>query len=65
MLKKVGEESSEVIIAAKNEDKSALVAESGDLIYHLIVLLVERGVALDDVKAELMCRRTEGKRSKE
>jgi phosphoribosyl-ATP pyrophosphohydrolase/phosphoribosyl-AMP cyclohydrolase len=65
ILKKVGEESSEVIIAAKNEDERGLVAESGDLVYHLIVLLVERGVALDDVKAELISRRTEGKRSKE
>ena len=59
ILKKVGEESSETIIAAKNEDRNALTKESCDLIYHLIVLLVERGVALDDVRDELVRRRGE------
>jgi phosphoribosyl-ATP pyrophosphohydrolase/phosphoribosyl-AMP cyclohydrolase len=56
ILKKVGEESSETIIAAKNEDQSALVRETSDLIYHLIVLLVERGVRLDEVRDELSSR---------
>ena len=59
ILKKVGEESSETIIAAKNEDRGALTKESCDLLYHLMVLLVERGVALIDVHDELVRRRGE------
>jgi len=59
ILKKIGEESSETIIAAKNEDKSALVSETADLLYHLLVLLVERGVSLDEVRDELIGRRQE------
>jgi phosphoribosyl-ATP pyrophosphohydrolase/phosphoribosyl-AMP cyclohydrolase len=59
ILKKVGEESSETIIAAKNEDRGALTKESCDLLYHLIVLLVERGVTLADVRDELVRRRGE------
>ena len=59
ILKKIGEESSETIIAAKNEDKSALVYETADLLYHLLVLLVERGVSLDEVQDELSGRRQE------
>ncbi len=59
ILKKVGEESSETIIAAKNEDRGALTKEACDLLYHLIVLLVERGVALTDVRDELVRRRGE------
>jgi phosphoribosyl-AMP cyclohydrolase / phosphoribosyl-ATP pyrophosphohydrolase len=56
ILKKVGEESAETIIAAKNEDTARLVGEVSDLVYHLLVLLVERGVALGDVGAELVRR---------
>jgi len=59
ILKKIGEESSETIIAAKNEDKHALVSETADLLYHLLVLLVERGVSLDEVRDELSERRKE------
>jgi len=59
ILKKVGEESSETIIAAKNEDKPALISETADLLYHLLVLLVERGVSLDEVRDELVGRRQE------
>ena len=59
ILKKIGEESSEIIIAAKNEDRGALAKESCDLLYHLIVLLVERGVTLSDVRDELVRRRGE------
>jgi len=59
ILKKIGEESSETIIAAKNEDRGALAKESCDLLYHLIVLLVERGVTLSDVRDELVRRRGE------
>jgi len=60
ILKKLGEEASETIIAAKNEDKAPLVAESADLLYHFIVLLIARGVSLEDVKNELIARRREG-----
>lgn len=65
ILKKLGEEASETIIAAKNEEEGPLVAESADLLYHLIVLLVSRGVSLDDVAAELISRRKEDKASRE
>src|SRR5262245_2506152 len=53
ILKKVGEESAETIIAAKNEDRSPLTAEVADLVYHLLVLLVARGLSLDEIRAEL------------
>ncbi|HYU99293.1 MAG TPA: bifunctional phosphoribosyl-AMP cyclohydrolase/phosphoribosyl-ATP diphosphatase HisIE [Pyrinomonadaceae bacterium] len=61
ILKKVGEESTETIIAAKNEDSDALIREASDLLYHLIVLLVERGLTLDQVSGELSSRRKKGK----
>lgn len=51
--KKLGEEAVETAIAAVSGDKNALVAESADLLYHLLVLLEARGVALADVYAEL------------
>ena len=57
ILKKVGEESAETIIAAKNEDPARLTAEVADLVYHLLVLLVARGVSLDEIRAELASRR--------
>lgn len=57
ILKKVGEESAETIIAAKNDDNSSLTAETADLVYHLLVLLVARGVSLDEVRQELGRRR--------
>ncbi|KAE8560917.1 phosphoribosyl-ATP pyrophosphohydrolase/phosphoribosyl-AMP cyclohydrolase [Paenibacillus jamilae] len=53
ILKKVGEEASETIIAAKNKDNEELRLEVSDLIYHLLVLLQERKLPLDDVLAEL------------
>lgn len=53
ILKKVGEESTEVIIASKNSAKDEIVYEVSDLLYHLIVLLVERGVKLEDIYEEL------------
>jgi phosphoribosyl-ATP pyrophosphohydrolase/phosphoribosyl-AMP cyclohydrolase len=56
ILKKVGEESAETIIAAKNEDRDGLAKESADLLYHLLVLFVERGLSLEDVSAELRAR---------
>jgi phosphoribosyl-ATP pyrophosphohydrolase/phosphoribosyl-AMP cyclohydrolase len=56
ILKKVGEEAAETIIAAKNNDTSALVAEAADLLYHLVVLLVERNVTLAQINVELTRR---------
>jgi phosphoribosyl-ATP pyrophosphohydrolase/phosphoribosyl-AMP cyclohydrolase len=61
ILKKVGEEATETIVAAKNTDTPRLVSETSDLIYHLMVLLVERGVGLDEIARELRGRRTEAK----
>jgi len=60
ILKKVGEESSETIIAAKNSDASLLAGEVSDLLYHLLVLMVERGITLEQVQEELIRRRREG-----
>jgi phosphoribosyl-ATP pyrophosphohydrolase/phosphoribosyl-AMP cyclohydrolase len=57
ILKKVGEENAEVIIAAKNRDKSEVIYETSDLLYHLMVLLVEQGVSLDEIFSELKSRR--------
>jgi phosphoribosyl-ATP pyrophosphohydrolase/phosphoribosyl-AMP cyclohydrolase len=57
ILKKVGEESTETIVAAKNDSIEPLVAEVSDLLYHLIVLLVARGVSLERIGAELAKRR--------
>lgn len=57
MLKKVGEETAEVIIAAKNDDKGEITYEISDLFYHIFVLMVERGVKLDDIYEELKKRR--------
>ena len=57
ILKKIGEESAETIIAAKNEETKPLVSEVSDLIYHLLVLLVARGVSLDQIREELVLRR--------
>ena len=56
ILKKVGEETSEVIIGAKNKNKDELVYEMCDLIYHAMVLMVNEGVTMDDLKAELTKR---------
>lgn len=62
ILKKVGEEATEVVIAAKNNDQAELIAESADLLYHLSVLWVEQGVSLEDLAHELNQR--QGKVSK-
>jgi len=57
IAQKVGEEAVEVVIAGKNRDRSELVEETSDLIYHLLVLLAECGVSPDDVWAKLAERR--------
>ena len=56
--KKLGEESIETVIAAVNEDRARLIAEAADLIYHLLVVLKARGIALSDVEA-VLAERTE------
>ncbi|MCK5811762.1 MAG: phosphoribosyl-ATP diphosphatase [Clostridiales bacterium] len=56
ILKKVGEETAEVIIASKNEDKSELIYETADLIYHMLVLLEEKNISLDEIYEELIKR---------
>ncbi len=56
ILKKVGEESTEVIIAAKAEDKAETVYEIADLTYHIMVLMNEMGISLEDVRKELASR---------
>jgi phosphoribosyl-AMP cyclohydrolase / phosphoribosyl-ATP pyrophosphohydrolase len=60
ILKKIGEEATETIIAAKNEDPDALVREVSDLLYHVVVLLVERGLSLNQLSGELSSRRKRG-----
>lgn len=56
ILKKCGEECSEVLIAAKNGDNAETVLEISDLLYHLTVLMVNEGIAFDAVQAELAKR---------
>lgn len=56
ILKKVGEESTEVIIAAKADDKKETIYEIADLAYHVMVLMTEMGITLGDVQKELASR---------
>lgn len=56
ILKKVGEESTEVIIAGKAEDKAETVYEICDLVYHVLVLMVEMGISYEDIMKELSSR---------
>ncbi len=56
ILKKVGEEATEVIIAAKAEDKPETIYEIADLAYHVLVLMAEAGISIEDVRAELASR---------
>ena len=56
ILKKVGEECTEVIIAGKADDKAETVYEISDLVYHVLVLMVQMGISIDDIKRELASR---------
>ncbi len=56
ILKKVGEECTEVIIAAKDEDKKETIYEIADLAYHVMVLMIEAGISLEDIHRELASR---------
>ena len=53
ICKKIGEEASETIIAAKNNDKEELIGEIGDLFYHVYVLMSERGITVEDIENKL------------
>ena len=63
IIQKVGEESIEVVIAAKNKSKERLIAEVADLMFHLLVLLVAREISLSDVLIELEKRKKPQNRS--
>ena len=65
ILKKVGEESTEVIVAAKGNDKRETVYEIADLAYHVMVLMIEMGISLDDIRAELASRHVIDKKVKQ
>jgi phosphoribosyl-ATP pyrophosphohydrolase len=54
--KKLGEEAVEAAIAAVSEDRTRMIGEAADVLYHLLVVLHARGIALDDVEAELAAR---------
>lgn len=65
ILKKVGEESTEVIIAAKAEDKKETIYEIADLAYHVMVLMIEAGISLEDIHRELASRHVIDKKVKQ
>lgn len=56
ILKKIGEESTEVIIAAKDNDKKETIYEVADLAYHVMVMMIEMGISLEDIHKELASR---------
>ena len=56
ILKKIGEESTEVIIAAKDNDPKETVYEISDLVYHVMVMMIEQGISLEDIRRELASR---------
>ena len=62
IIQKVGEEGVEVVIAAKNNDKSLLIGEIADLYFHLSVLMVAKGITIDDVLSELERRNAKDSR---
>ena len=65
ILKKIGEESTEVVIAAKGQDKKETIYEIADLAYHTMVLMVEAGISLEDIKKELASRHVIDKKIKQ
>ena len=65
ILKKVGEECTEVIIAAKAEDKAETIYEISDLCYHVMVLMIENGITLEDIHNELASRHVIDKKIKQ
>lgn len=65
ILKKVGEEATEVIIAGKGNDKKEAIYEISDLTYHVMVMMVEMGISLDDIHKELASRHVIDKKVKQ
>ncbi|MGM9643583.1 MAG: bifunctional phosphoribosyl-AMP cyclohydrolase/phosphoribosyl-ATP diphosphatase HisIE [Eubacteriales bacterium] len=65
ILKKVGEECTEVIIAGKADDKAETIYEISDLTYHVLVLMVQMGISIDDIKRELASRHVIDKKVKQ
>ena len=65
ILKKVGEESTEVIIAAKGNDRAETIYELADLMYHALTLMVEAGISVEDVRRELASRHVVDKKVKQ
>lgn len=65
ILKKVGEETTEVIIAAKDRDRANTIYEIGDLMYHVMVLMLEAGISLEDIKREMASRHVIDKKVKQ
>ena len=65
ILKKVGEECTEVIIGAKSNDKAETVYEIADLCYHVMVLMIEMGISLEDIHKELASRHVIDKKVKQ
>jgi phosphoribosyl-AMP cyclohydrolase / phosphoribosyl-ATP pyrophosphohydrolase len=63
IVKKLGEEAIETVIAAKNDSSQRIVEETSDLLYHLMVTLVEKGVTLEEIQAELAKRHKSGKKN--
>lgn len=56
ILKKCGEECTEMVIAAKNNDKDELANEINDLLYHMIVMMVDRGITVEDIETIMVER---------
>ena len=56
ILKKIGEESTEVIIAAKDNDPKETIYEISDLVYHVMVMIIQQGISLEDIRRELASR---------
>ena len=65
ILKRVGEECTEVIIAGKADDKAETIYEISDLVYHVMVLMIQMGISIDDIKNELASRHVIDKKVKQ
>ena len=65
ILKKVGEECTEVIIAGKGGDRAEAIFEIADLTYHIMVMMTEMGISIDEVRAELASRHVVDKKIKQ
>ncbi len=65
ILKKIGEESTEVIIAGKADDKAETIYEIADLTYHVMVLMIQMGISLEDIHNELARRHVIDKKVKQ